>query len=115
MRSSITTIERIIQHLLLLLLLITTAASIHHHHKKHHHNNSNMSWRCSGVSNSELVNNLVRNGLIKSDRVRNAFLAVDRAHFCKTDPYMDAPQVRPLLLLCVSLTRTGASGPLGPS
>ncbi|KAA8894278.1 protein-L-isoaspartate O-methyltransferase [Sphaerosporella brunnea] len=51
-----------------------------------------MSWRCTGQTNAELVNNLFRNGLIKSERVRNAFNAVDRGHFSKAEPYSDAPQ-----------------------
>lgn len=35
-----------------------------------------MAWRSSGSSNSALVHNLARNGLIKSDRVKSAMLAV---------------------------------------
>lgn len=35
-----------------------------------------MAWRSSGASNSVLINNLAQNGLIKSDRVRKAMLAV---------------------------------------
>jgi protein-L-isoaspartate(D-aspartate) O-methyltransferase len=51
-----------------------------------------MAWRSHGSSNSELVNNLKRNGIISDARVVNAMLAVDRANFCKTDPYQDCPQ-----------------------
>ncbi|KAF8541931.1 protein-L-isoaspartate O-methyltransferase [Trichophaea hybrida] len=51
-----------------------------------------MSWRCSGATNHELVSNLIRYGLIKNDRVRNAFGNVDRAHFSAVDPYEDTPQ-----------------------
>lgn len=29
-----------------------------------------MSWRCSGRTNAELVNNLFRNGIIKNERVK---------------------------------------------
>jgi len=50
-----------------------------------------MSWRCSGTTNQELISNLQRFGRI-SERVREAFLKVDRAHFSPTEPYADAPQ-----------------------
>ncbi len=41
----------------------------------------------------ELVNNLTRHGILKTERVINAFLSVDRADFVRlpTDAYMDAP------------------------
>lgn len=49
------------------------------------------------MSNSGLVNNLWKNGLLSTPRVRDAFNAVDRAHFCLDDrgtlPYEDAPQM----------------------
>lgn len=51
-----------------------------------------MAWRSSGNSNTQLVENLARNGIIKSDRVVNAMLKVDRANFCKANPYNDSPQ-----------------------
>jgi protein-L-isoaspartate(D-aspartate) O-methyltransferase len=51
----------------------------------------NMSWRCSGTTNQELISNLQRFGRI-SERVHEAFLKVDRAHFSPTEPYADAPQ-----------------------
>lgn len=35
-----------------------------------------MAWRSSGKSNAELVANLCRNGMIKDDRVKEAFLKV---------------------------------------
>jgi hypothetical protein len=35
-----------------------------------------MSWRSSGSTNSELVNNLFRNGLITEDRVKKAMMEV---------------------------------------
>ncbi|KAK4532157.1 hypothetical protein CCYA_CCYA11G3014 [Cyanidiococcus yangmingshanensis] len=40
-----------------------------------------MAWRASGRSNTELVQNLKRVGLIQSPVVEKAFLAVDRGHF----------------------------------
>lgn len=35
-----------------------------------------MAWRCSGTTNVALITNLAENGLIKSDRVKNAMLSV---------------------------------------
>ncbi|CAH1098955.1 unnamed protein product [Psylliodes chrysocephalus] len=51
-----------------------------------------MAWRSHGKTNAELVRNLRANGIIKSDIVENAMLAVDRGHYSKVSPYMDAPQ-----------------------
>ncbi|KAI5859940.1 protein-L-isoaspartate O-methyltransferase, partial [Durotheca rogersii] len=51
-----------------------------------------MPWRSSGRSNAELVENLWRNELITSPRVKEAFLSVDRAHYAPADPYADSPQ-----------------------
>lgn len=39
-----------------------------------------MAWRSSGTSNAELVANLCRNGMIKDDRVKEAFLKVRLNH-----------------------------------
>lgn len=52
-----------------------------------------MAWHCSGDSNSELVENLTRNGLITDSRVKAAFLRVDRANYAPSSPYEDSPQV----------------------
>lgn len=38
-----------------------------------------MAWRSHGTSNETLVQELWRNGLIKDERVRDAFLKVDRS------------------------------------
>ncbi|KAF9431788.1 hypothetical protein BGZ76_011697 [Entomortierella beljakovae] len=46
-----------------------------------------MAWRCSGVSNSDLVNRLAKATLITSDKVKQAMLAVDRGNFSKFKPY----------------------------
>lgn len=54
-----------------------------------------MAWHCSGATNRELVTNLFRSSLITSDRVKNALLNVDRAHFATIDPYDDTPQACP--------------------
>ncbi|GAB7352093.1 hypothetical protein MBLNU459_g2593t1 [Dothideomycetes sp. NU459] len=51
-----------------------------------------MAWRCSGSTNEELIQNMYRNGLIKSDRVKEAMLGVDRAHYSPAKPYQDSPQ-----------------------
>ncbi|KAI1969569.1 hypothetical protein LOZ53_006648 [Ophidiomyces ophidiicola] len=51
-----------------------------------------MAWRCSGLNNSQLVNNLFDSGLINSDRVKHAMLGVDRGNYSPTEPYADSPQ-----------------------
>ncbi|KAL2816858.1 protein-L-isoaspartate O-methyltransferase [Aspergillus cavernicola] len=51
-----------------------------------------MAWRCSGATNNELVENLVRKGLIKNERVKRAMMAVDRGHYAPSRPYSDSPQ-----------------------
>ncbi|KAI1147930.1 protein-L-isoaspartate O-methyltransferase-domain-containing protein [Nemania diffusa] len=51
-----------------------------------------MAWRSSGRSNASLVENLCTNGMITTDAVKRAFLAVDRAHYAPSSPYEDAPQ-----------------------
>ncbi|RDA95677.1 hypothetical protein CP533_1257 [Ophiocordyceps camponoti-saundersi (nom. inval.)] len=51
-----------------------------------------MAWRCSGLSNAALVENLWRHGLITEEVVKEAFLRVDRAHYAPTNPYQDSPQ-----------------------
>ena len=51
-----------------------------------------MAWRCSGRTNAELVANLKRAQIIKSDRVEHAMLAVDRkAYVARGNPYEDRP------------------------
>lgn len=39
-----------------------------------------------------MIFKFLANGIIKSDIVENAMLAVDRGHYSKVSPYMDAPQ-----------------------
>lgn len=51
-----------------------------------------MAWRSHGRNNIELVNNLRKNGVIKSDRVQNTMLLVDRGKYSQSSPYLDAPQ-----------------------
>jgi len=54
-----------------------------------------MAWRCSGTTNVELIENMYRNKLIKSDLVKDAMMKVDRANYVrnKLDAYEDAPQI----------------------
>merc|ERR1712093_939634 len=57
-------------------------------------NKTSKPWRCGGKTNAELIENLFKNNLITSSRVRDAMLNVDRAHYCP-DPeyaYEDSPQ-----------------------
>ncbi|XP_070612862.1 protein-L-isoaspartate(D-aspartate) O-methyltransferase-like isoform X1 [Erythrolamprus reginae] len=51
-----------------------------------------MAWTSTGKTHAELINNLYRNGVIKSQRVHSAMLATDRAHYANYFPYMDSPQ-----------------------
>ncbi|EEQ35572.1 putative protein-L-isoaspartate(D-aspartate) O-methyltransferase [Microsporum canis] len=51
-----------------------------------------MAWQCSGRSNFQLIENLFTCELIKSERVKNAMLKVDRANYAPCNPYTDAPQ-----------------------
>ncbi|PQE14502.1 L-isoaspartate O-methyltransferase protein [Rutstroemia sp. NJR-2017a BBW] len=56
-----------------------------------------MAWTCTGSSNAELISNMWREKLICSERVRDAMLAVDRAHYTPPQSshlaYEDSPQV----------------------
>lgn len=51
-----------------------------------------MAWRSTGSSNINLVENLQRNGIIKSQSVLNAMKSVDRSHFTRFNAYVDSPQ-----------------------
>ena len=52
-----------------------------------------MSWRCSGSTNGELVDNLVKNEIVKSSKIANVMKEVDRGSYTKSgSSYMDAPQ-----------------------
>ncbi|PKY07684.1 protein-L-isoaspartate O-methyltransferase [Aspergillus campestris IBT 28561] len=51
-----------------------------------------MAWYCSGSSNTEMIENLYRTGLIKNERVKDAMLKVDRGHYAPSRPYSDSPQ-----------------------
>jgi len=52
---------------------------------------SGMAWRCSGTSNTELINKMWDNGLITNADAKAAFLSVDRGHYCPHSPYDDSP------------------------
>ncbi|KAG0647104.1 L-isoaspartate(D-aspartate) O-methyltransferase [Hyphodiscus hymeniophilus] len=53
-----------------------------------------MAWTCSGRTNAELVENLFRKGLIRSEIVKGAMEKVDRAHYTPSPSraYEDSPQ-----------------------
>ncbi|KFY54919.1 hypothetical protein V497_07347 [Pseudogymnoascus sp. VKM F-4516 (FW-969)] len=55
---------------------------------------STMAWRCGGTTNAELVENLYRNKIIQTPRVKEAMLKVDRGQYCPrhTSAYEDSPQ-----------------------
>ncbi|KAH6926724.1 hypothetical protein HPB50_021243 [Hyalomma asiaticum] len=51
-----------------------------------------MAWRSHGKNNLDLVRNLKRNGIIRSQRVEDVMSSVDRGNYCPHNPYMDSPQ-----------------------
>jgi len=51
-----------------------------------------MAWLSSGATNAALITNLANHGLIKSSRVKEAMLRVDRAHYAPGSPYRDSPE-----------------------
>ncbi|GBG25106.1 Protein-L-isoaspartateD-aspartate O-methyltransferase [Hondaea fermentalgiana] len=51
-----------------------------------------MAWRCSAASNTELVANLHKHGLCKTESVLEALRATDRQHYAPSSAYEDAPQ-----------------------
>uniref|UniRef100_A0AC35GJ30 Protein-L-isoaspartate O-methyltransferase n=2 Tax=Panagrolaimus sp. PS1159 TaxID=55785 RepID=A0AC35GJ30_9BILA len=51
-----------------------------------------MAYFSLGKSNTELINQLASRGIIKSDRVKNAMMNVDRGDFTSISPYSDQPQ-----------------------
>lgn len=51
-----------------------------------------MSWRSSGNTNTELVDNLKNNGVLRSGKIAEVMKSVDRGEFSHVNPYMDAPQ-----------------------
>ena len=53
---------------------------------------SGMEWRSHGQDNNDLVSQLKRNKIIKTQRVEDAMRKVDRGNYCEFAPYMDSPQ-----------------------
>lgn len=51
-----------------------------------------MAWMSGGSSNAALIKNLADNGLITSERVKQAMLGVDRANYAPSGAYQDSPQ-----------------------
>ncbi|XP_064421134.1 l-isoaspartyl protein carboxyl methyltransferase, like isoform X1 [Latimeria chalumnae] len=51
-----------------------------------------MAWTSSGKTHAELINNLRKHGVIKSQEVYDVMLATNRGHYVKYYPYMDSPQ-----------------------
>ncbi|KAI0716810.1 Pcmt1-prov protein [Earliella scabrosa] len=53
-----------------------------------------MAWRCTGATNAELINNMAKNEIITSERVRLAMTEVDRAQYVRrpSSAYEDSPQ-----------------------
>ncbi|XP_073988882.1 protein-L-isoaspartate(D-aspartate) O-methyltransferase-like isoform X2 [Rhodnius prolixus] len=51
-----------------------------------------MAWRSHGKTNVELVKNLRKNSIIRSDEVESVMTNVDRAKYVNHNPYMDVPQ-----------------------
>ncbi|KAH7018129.1 uncharacterized protein B0I36DRAFT_335354 [Microdochium trichocladiopsis] len=76
----------------------TTASSSsprsHSNSNRNSNNNNKMAWRSSGATNTDLIENLWRNGMLKSPVAKAAFLRVDRAQYCPSaaTAYQDRPQ-----------------------
>ncbi|KAI3653741.1 hypothetical protein MP228_001688 [Amoeboaphelidium protococcarum] len=51
-----------------------------------------MAWYCSAASNSKLVENLVKVGVVRDERVVQAMKQTDRAFYAPHLPYQDSPQ-----------------------
>lgn len=62
---------------------------------------TSMAWFSGGTTNAALVNNLAKNGLINSERVKNAMLAV-RALRLRSSPCYSLPAIVQLLFLQLS-------------
>ena len=53
---------------------------------------SGMEWRSHGRDNDDLVSQLKRNEILKTQKVEEAMRKVDRGNYCDYSPYMDSPQ-----------------------
>lgn len=45
-----------------------------------------------GLKNLYIPLFVLENGIVKDPRVEKAMLTVDRANYCKNNPYLDSPQ-----------------------
>ncbi|XP_065321818.1 protein-L-isoaspartate(D-aspartate) O-methyltransferase-like isoform X2 [Gordionus sp. m RMFG-2023] len=54
--------------------------------------NFGMAWRSYGSNNTEFINSLWEHGVIKSERIKEIMLQIDRKDFIKNSPYVDSPQ-----------------------
>ena len=59
---------------------------------------SDMSWRCGGKTNADLVSNLVSHKILKSKLGEQAMLLTDRAHYVPKDIQNEAYDDNPLYL-----------------
>ncbi len=50
-----------------------------------------MAWFCGGKTNRELVTNLRNAGIIKSEKVYQSMVSVDRKFYAPVAPYEDSP------------------------
>ena len=53
---------------------------------------SGMEWRSHGRDNNDLVSQLTRNKILKTQRVQEAMRKVNRGNYCDFSPYLDSPQ-----------------------
>ena len=53
---------------------------------------SGMEWRSHGRDNNDLVSQLARNKILKTQRVQEAMRKVDRGNYCDFSAYLDSPQ-----------------------
>lgn len=51
-----------------------------------------MAWRSHGKNNADMVSNLKANGIVRTPKVEEVMLKVDRGKYAKYNPYMDSPQ-----------------------
>lgn len=51
-------------------------------------NSIKMAWRSHGTDNKSLVENLYKNGIIKSNKVKEAMLQTDRAFYANSSLFI---------------------------
>ena len=47
-----------------------------------------MAWRSHGTDNKSLVENLYKNGIVKSNKVKEAMLKTDRAYYANSSLFI---------------------------